>query len=54
MSPFSCCMEGNILGIMEEPHVEDRHEEGANLQVLVKIYEKDNVDQEPIEIEERD
>ena len=40
VSRLSCCMEGNILGIMEEPHVQDNHEGGAYLQVLVKIYEE--------------
>ena len=40
VSHLSCCMEGNVLGIMEEPHVEDNHEGGAYLQVLVKIYEE--------------
>ena len=30
VSHLSCCMEGNVLG-MEEPHVEDIHEEGAYL-----------------------
>ena len=38
MSHLSCCMEGNVLGIMEEPHVEDNHEEGAYLQVFVKSH----------------
>ena len=47
-------MEGNVLGIMEEPHVEDNHEGGANLQVLVKIYEEENMGQELIEIERKD
>ena len=31
VSHLSCFMEGNVLGIMEETHVEDNHEEGANL-----------------------
>ena len=31
VSHFSSCTEGNFLGIMEEPHVEDIHEEGAYL-----------------------
>ena len=39
---------------MEEPHVEDNHEEGADLQVLVKIYVKENMGQELIEIERKD
>ena len=36
MSHLSCCMEGNVLGIMEESHVEDEHEKSSYLQVLVK------------------
>ena len=43
MSHLSCCMEGNFLGIMEEPHAKDNHEEEADLQVLVKIYEAENI-----------
>ena len=31
VSHHSCCMEGNVLGIMEEPHVEDSHEGGSDL-----------------------
>ena len=54
MSHLSCCMEGNVLGIMEEPHVEDSHEGGADLQVLVKIYEEENMGQELIENERKD
>ena len=45
MSHLSCCMEENVLGIMEELHMEDSHEEGAYLQVLVKRYEEDNFGQ---------
>ena len=40
MSHLSCCIEGNVLGIMEEPHVEDSHEGGVYLQLLVKIWAK--------------
>ena len=29
-------MEGNVLGLMEEPHVEEIHEEGADLHVFLK------------------
>ena len=54
VSHFSCCMEGNVLGIMEEPHVEDNHEGGADLQVLVKIYEEENLGQALIENERKD
>ena len=39
---------------MEEPHVEDSHEGGADLQVLVKIYEEENMGQALIEIERKD
>ena len=41
VSSLSCFMEGNFLGIMEGPHVEDNHEEGADLQVFVKIHDED-------------
>ena len=47
-------MEGSVLGIMEEPHVEDSHEGGADLQVLVKIYEEEKMGQALIEIERKD
>ena len=33
---LSSCMEGNLLGMVEELHVEDEHEESSALQVLVK------------------
>ena len=36
MSHHSCCMEGNVLGIVEEFSVEDGHEKISDLQVLVK------------------
>ena len=39
---------------MEEPHVEDRHEGGADLWVLVKIYEEENMGQALIGIERKD
>ena len=54
VSHLSCCMEGIVLVIMEEPHVEDNHEGGADLQVLVKIYEEENMGQALIEIERKD
>ena len=54
MSHLSCCMEGNVLGIMEEPHVEDSHEEGADLQVLVKSYMEENIGQALSEDERKD
>ena len=54
MSHLSCCMEGNVLGIMEEPHVEDIHEEGADLQVIVKSYEEENIGQALIDIGRKD
>ena len=47
-------MEGNVLDIMEEPHVEDIHNEGADLQVLVKIYEEENIGTTLIEIGRKD
>ena len=54
MSHLSFYMEGSVLGIMEEPHVEDNREGGADLQVLVKIYEEENMGQALIEIERKD
>ena len=33
---LSFCMEGNVLDIMEEYHVDDEHEKSSDLQVLVK------------------
>ena len=54
MSHLSCCMEGNVLGIIEELDVEDSHEGGADLQVLVKIYEEENLGQALIENERKD
>ena len=54
VSPLLCCMEGNVLGLMEEPHVEDNHKEGADLQVLVKRYKEDNFGQSLIKVERKD
>ena len=51
---LSCSMGVNVLGIMEEPHVEDNHEGGAKLQVLVKIYEEENLGQALIKIARKD
>ena len=34
-------MEGNVSGLMEEPHLEDNHEEGAYLQVFVKSHDEE-------------
>ena len=53
MSHLSSYTEGNVLGIMEEPHVEDNHEEGAYIQVLKKIYEEENIGQALIEVERK-
>ena len=36
MSHLSCCMEGNVLGIVEEFPMEDGHAKSSYLQVLVK------------------
>ena len=33
-------MVGGNLYVMEEPHVEDTHEECVDLQMLVKIYDE--------------
>ena len=54
MSHISSCMEGNVLGIMEETHVEDNHEEGLDLKVLMKIYDEENIGQALIEFERKD
>ena len=42
------------LDVLKEPHVEDNHEEGADLQMLVKRYEEENLGQALIEIERKD
>ena len=47
-------MVGTTLVVLKEPHVEDKHEEGADLQVLVKRYEQDNFGQALIEVERTD
>ena len=39
------------LDVLKEPHVEDNHEEGEDLQMLVKRYEEENLVQALIEIE---
>ena len=54
VSHLSCCKEGNVLGIMEKPHVEDNHEDRADLQVFVKIYEEENIGQALIEVSRKD
>ena len=36
-------MLGETLDVLEEPHVEDKHEEGAYLQMLVKSYDEENI-----------
>ena len=41
MSALSFCMEGNVLGIIEGPYVEDNHKEGADLQVFVKSHDEE-------------
>ena len=33
-------MIGTTLDVLKGPHVEDSHEEGEDLQMLVKIYEE--------------
>ena len=54
VSHLSWCMEANVLGIMEKPHVEENHEEGADLQVLVKSNEEEKIGQALIEVERKD
>ena len=39
---------------MEKPHVEENHEEGADLHMLAKRYEEKNLGQALIEIERKD
>ena len=41
-------MEGNFLGLMEESHVEDNHEEQADLKVFVKSHDEEYFSQAPI------
>ena len=45
MSHRSCCIEGNVLGIVEEFPVEDGHEKSSDLQVLVKDDTIEYIDQ---------
>ena len=45
MSHLSCCMEGNVLGIVEEFSVEDGHEKSLDLQVLVEEDTIEYIDQ---------
>ena len=54
MSHLSSYKEGNLLGIIEEPHVEENHEEGSELQVHVKRYDEENIGQALIEVERKD
>ena len=42
------------MDVLEEPHVEDKHEEGADLHMLVKIYNEENIIQSLIDIERKD
>ena len=41
------------LDVLKEPHVEDNDKEGADLQMLVKRYEEENIGQALIEIERK-
>ena len=54
MSHLSCCLEGNVLGIMGKSHVEEGHEKRGDLHMLGKSYEEYNMDQAPINIEYKD
>ena len=47
-------MTGVTLDVMEEYHVEGGNEKRADLHMLEKNYEEDNIDQAPIEIEKKD
>ena len=42
------------LDVLKEPHVEENHEEGADLHMLVKRYEEENLGQALIENERKD
>ena len=42
------------MGIMGKYHVDEGHEKISHLQMLGKSYEENNMDQAPIEIEEKD
>ena len=50
MSHRSCCMEGNVLGIVKEFPVEDGHEKILDLQVLVKEDTIEYIDQSLISL----
>ena len=58
--PPSCMEKNHVhmvvsnLDVLKEPRVEDNHEEGADLQMLVKRYEEENLVQALIEIERKD
>ena len=41
VSPLSCCMEGNVLVLMEEHHGEEKHGEGSYLQMFVKSHDEE-------------
>ena len=43
-----------FMDALKEPHVEDNRVEGADLQMLMKSYEEENIGQSLIEIERKD
>ena len=47
-------MVGGTLDVLEEPHVEGKHEEGAYLQMLGKSYDEENIGQLLIDIDRKD
>ena len=47
-------MVGTTVDVLKGPHVEDNHEEGADLQVLVKIYEEESIVHALIDIGRKD
>ena len=51
VSPLSCCMEGNVLGIMEEYNLEDEHAKISKLQVLVKVDTIEYIDQKLVSLQ---
>ena len=47
-------MVGGTLDVLEEPQVENKHEEGTDLQMLEVSYDEENLGQALIDIERKD
>ena len=47
-------MVGTTLDVLKGPHMEDNHEEGADLHMPKKSYEEENIGQALIEVERKD